>query len=125
MVRFMFNFKSGKHKFIFLSALFLIVAVLGAAFTIITKPHEDTKIIQAQEKTFTMKDLKEHDGTDPNKPIYLTMNGLVYDVTAGKKFYEPGGTYHFLTGTDDSAELNSIGGDIIKREYPVIEKLVE
>lgn len=71
-------------------------------------------------KTYTIEDLKPFDGSDPQKPIYIAMNGYVYDVSAGRSFYEIGGSYHYLAGKDSSSELNLIGGDIIKRKYPVV-----
>jgi len=74
-------------------------------------------------KTFTVEELAHYDGSDPTKPIYLALNGLVYDITAGKKYYEPGGSYHWLAGKDSSTDLNLIGGDIIKRKYPVVGTL--
>lgn len=72
---------------------------------------------------YSLEELAKYDGTDPQKPIYIGMNGLVYDVTAGRNYYEPNGSYHFLAGKDSSEQLNLIGGDIIKRKYPVIGKL--
>ena len=69
-------------------------------------------------------DLAAFDGTDANKPIYIGMNGLVYDVSAGRKFYETGASYHYLAGKDSSTDLNMIGGDIIARKYPVIARFV-
>lgn len=46
--------------------------------------------------------LKAFDGTDPSRPIYVALNGTIYDVTAGARFYGPGGTYHVLAGKDAS-----------------------
>lgn len=74
---------------------------------------------------FTQEELKKYDGTDPNLPIYLALDGNVYDVTKGKEFYEVGGSYHSLAGKDSSLELNIVGGDIIKRKYPVIGRLIK
>ena len=68
-------------------------------------------------------ELKRFDGTDPSLPIYLALEGLVYDVTAGRKFYAVGGPYHWLAGRDSTNDLHIAGGDIIKRKYPVIGRL--
>ncbi len=76
-------------------------------------------------KTFTEKELAPFDGTDPNLPIYLGLNGQVYDVSAGRDYYKVGGPYHFLAGRDSSTELNLIGGSLIKKKYPVIGLLVK
>jgi len=89
------------------------------------KPDSSTQSQKTKEitKTFTLEELKKYDGTNPNLPIYLALDGLVYDVTAGKKFYAPGGAYHSLAGKDSSALLHIAGGDIIKKKYPAVGKL--
>ena len=65
-------------------------------------------------------ELAKHDGSDAHLPIYIALNGLVYDVTSGKSYYIPGGVYHYLAGKDSSLQLNFIGGDIIKEKYPIV-----
>jgi len=50
--------------------------------------------------SLTDDQLLAYDGTDPSKPIYLALNGSIYDVTAGRHFYGPGGSYHFFAGRD-------------------------
>ncbi|KAG8969981.1 hypothetical protein FRC03_012434 [Tulasnella sp. 419] len=49
---------------------------------------------------FTESQLAKYDGTDPEKPIYLAINGDVYDVTVGRHTYGPGGSYHIFAGKD-------------------------
>ncbi|KAH6724265.1 putative membrane steroid-binding protein 2 [Leptodontidium sp. MPI-SDFR-AT-0119] len=56
----------------------------------------------AGPQSLTDTDLKAFDGTDPTKPIYLAINGTIYDVTAGGRHYGPGGSYHFFAGKDAS-----------------------
>lgn len=41
-----------------------------------------------------------YNGSDPKLPIYLALNGTIYDVTKGSKFYGPGGMYHVFAGRD-------------------------
>ena len=72
------------------------------------------------QNTFTVEELKKYSGDNISLPIYLAFEGKVYDVTAGKKFYEPGGAYHYLAGTDATSELHIAGGGIIKSKYPVV-----
>ncbi|KAJ3179450.1 hypothetical protein HDU85_004860 [Gaertneriomyces sp. JEL0708] len=54
------------------------------------------------ELTLTEEELRAHDGSDPSKPIYLGINGKVYDVSSGKgpSYYGPGGGYSFFSGVD-------------------------
>lgn len=48
----------------------------------------------------TEEDLKAYDGTDPDKPIYLGINGIIFDVSASPAFYGPGGHYNHFVGKD-------------------------
>lgn len=70
--------------------------------------------------TFTATTLARYDGTDPTLPIFIAFEGNVYDVSAGRSYYEKGGAYHFLAGTDGTTLLQAIGGDIIKRKYSIV-----
>ncbi|KAG9246718.1 putative membrane steroid-binding protein 2 [Calycina marina] len=53
-------------------------------------------------KQLTDAELAQYDGTDPTKPIYLAINGTIYDVSVGARHYGPGGSYHFFAGADSS-----------------------
>lgn len=116
--------------------IFLIGAVILAATLFLTKDDNKTNQTKsdssqtAQVESFTKTeyteaDLAQYDGTDPDMPIYIGFNGKVYDVTAGKDYYQTGGSYHYLAGRDSSVELNQIGGDIIVKKYPVIGILIK
>lgn len=52
--------------------------------------------------SITDAELKNYDGSDPSTPIYLALNGTIYDVTLGRNFYGPGGSYSFFAGHDAS-----------------------
>ncbi|KAJ9167635.1 hypothetical protein P3X46_019252 [Hevea brasiliensis] len=54
---------------------------------------------------FTADQLIHYNGTDPSKPIYIAIKGRVFDVTAGKSFYGPGGSYAMFSGKDASRAL--------------------
>jgi membrane-associated progesterone receptor component len=41
-------------------------------------------------KDFTVEELKNYDGTGPDGRILVAVNGKVFDVTKGKRFYGPG-----------------------------------
>ncbi len=123
-----------KNRITLLAAIYSLLAIglIGSGY-ILTKrklaPVSAPSVIasnkDAAETTYTESDLKPFDGTDPNKPIYIGLNGFVYDVSAGREYYQSDGPYHYLAGKDSSVELNEIGGAIISRKYPVIGKLIK
>ncbi|XP_028807120.1 probable steroid-binding protein 3 [Neltuma alba] len=49
--------------------------------------------------------LSQYNGSDPSKPIYVAVKGRVFDVSAGKSFYGPGGPYAMFAGKDASRAL--------------------
>ncbi|TVY31915.1 Membrane steroid-binding protein 2 [Lachnellula cervina] len=53
-------------------------------------------------KQYTDSDLAAYDGTNPDLPILLAINGTIFDVSRGRKFYGPGGSYSFFAGADAS-----------------------
>ncbi|GAB2287089.1 Bifunctional protein GlmU [Dionaea muscipula] len=54
---------------------------------------------------FTSRQLKQYDGKDASKPIYVAIKGRVFDVTTGSNFYGPGGSYAMFAGKDASRAL--------------------
>ncbi|XP_050071912.1 membrane-associated progesterone receptor component 1-like [Anopheles maculipalpis] len=56
-------------------------------------------------RDFTVAELKQYDGTQPDGRVLTAVNGNVYDVTKGKAFYGPGGTYAVFGGRDASRGL--------------------
>ena len=107
----------------------LILTVLQLRTIVIPNffSNQETAVVNSdtQLSEFTTSQLAEFDGTNPQKPIYIGMDGLVYDVTEGKKYYQTNGAYHSLAGKDSSEELHKAGGEIIKRKYPVIGKVIQ
>ena len=53
----------------------------------------------------TAEQLKQFDGSDSSKPLYVALKGRIFDVTAGKSFYGPGGAYCMFAGKDASRAL--------------------
>ncbi|XP_014676287.1 PREDICTED: neudesin-like [Priapulus caudatus] len=51
-------------------------------------------------KTFTHDELAKYDGSDMTKPIYMSVRGVVFDVSAGKSFYGKDAPYNALVGKD-------------------------
>ena len=119
--------KTFKIKPIFYILFFAVVLVSGSAFAMRGLGFLKRPAAVETGKLPAMKpeELKAFNGSKAGKPIYLGFEGLVYDVSAGKEYYQTGGTYHYLAGRDSTADLRIAGGDIIKRKYPVIARLAE
>ncbi|KAK8086369.1 heme steroid binding domain-containing protein [Apiospora phragmitis] len=50
----------------------------------------------------TLEELAQFDGRNPESPIYLAINGTIYDVSANRRTYGPGGSYNIFAGVDAS-----------------------
>jgi predicted heme/steroid binding protein len=50
--------------------------------------------------TLTPEQLATFNGTDPKQPIFLAINGTIFDVSAGRHSYGPGGGYSVFAGRD-------------------------
>jgi membrane-associated progesterone receptor component len=56
-------------------------------------------------RIFTLEELHSFNGAQDDQPIYIALNGKVYDVSSGRHFYGPGTSYHALAGHDASVAL--------------------
>jgi len=109
-----------KHKKVF---SLILLMVIGISIGSIQQLRAVNSNSPSNLPKFSQSMLSKYNGDDPNTSIYIGLNGYVYDVTSGKDFYKTGAAYHDLAGKDSSKLLNVIGGDIIKRKYPVIGQL--
>lgn len=66
-----------------------------------TKPAEIKQYLRGPVY-LTPQELAKFDGSDPKSPIYLAINGTIFDVSAGAHTYGPGGSYHAFAGHDAS-----------------------
>ena len=119
---------SKKIKSVFIALIVLNCIVLGTVAFLWIKSdlqvQASKKTNQVQNvKTFTISELAKYNGIDPKLPIYLALDGYVYDISKGAEFYKVGGAYHDLAGKDSSVDLHLVGGGIIKRKYPIVGKL--
>lgn len=50
------------------------------------------------EIIITKKELEEYNGEPESKGLYLSIMGMIYDVSKGVQHYGPGGGYNFFAG---------------------------
>lgn len=47
-------------------------------------------------REFTLLQLAAYDGADDTRPVYLSIGGVVYDVSANRRVYGRGGSYNMM-----------------------------
>ena len=67
-------------------------------------------------RNFTLKQLRHFNGaidekTDEAKPVYLSLAGVVFDVSKGRNFYGPGGPYEVFAGRECGLALAKMSLD--------------
>lgn len=81
-----------------------------------TDKEEEEEEEPEPKRNFTTKQLRYFDGatnenTDEAKPVYLSLAGVVYDVSAGRNFYGPGGPYEVFAGRECGVALARMSFD--------------
>lgn len=72
----------------------------------------------------TPEELSAYSGADPDKPVYLSINGTIYDVSAGRHVYGPGGSYSFFAGKDASrAYVTGCFADDLTQDMRGVEEM--
>ncbi|OUM64938.1 hypothetical protein PIROE2DRAFT_42087, partial [Piromyces sp. E2] len=71
------------------------------------------------DKEFTSEELSQYDGSDPSKPIYISVKRIVYDISSKSDFYKKGKLHNILVGKDSSRALaiTSLNKDDARPEY--------
>ena len=99
----------------------IVVTILILLLTILNLNNNVITAMEVGLPIYTVNSIKEFDGTDQNKPVYIGYEGYVYDVSAGRDdYYDVGRDYHYLAGKDSTTELNIVGGSIIKKKYKIV-----
>ncbi|KAJ7779805.1 progesterone binding protein [Mycena metata] len=71
--------------------------------SIMQAPRDD--LAPPKDDPFTLAQLAEFDGSDPAKPIYVSIKGTVFDVTPKADVYGAGRSYNIFAGKDGSKGL--------------------
>lgn len=70
--------------------LYLLYKIVRSHFETIEPPAPPPPPMAKLRKDMTVAELKKYDGTDAEGRVLLAVNGIIFDVTRGKKFYGPG-----------------------------------
>lgn len=99
----------------------ITIAILILSLTLFNLNDNVITAMESGLPVFTKTTIQSFDGSDTNKPIYIAYEGYVYDVSPGRnEYYNIGKDYNYLTGKDSTAELNIVGGSIIKKKYKIV-----
>jgi len=55
-------------------------------------PKQPVQLEKPKDTLITQEELAAADGSNPDKPIYVAIKGVVFDVSKNKA-YQPGGSY--------------------------------
>ncbi|KAI6021517.1 cytochrome b5 [Pisolithus microcarpus] len=89
--------------------------------TIMQPPRDDLDPPKCDP--ITLKELEEYDGSDPSRPIYVSIKGDVFDVTRKRDVYGKGGSYNIFAGKDGSRALgmSSLKPEDARTEMKVLD----
>ncbi|KAL1760690.1 progesterone binding protein [Schizophyllum commune] len=66
---------------------------------------ENPNLAPPKDDPYTLEELKAFDGTDPARPIYVSIKGTIFDVSPKRDVYGPGRAYGLFAGKDASKGL--------------------
>lgn len=73
-----------------LIAYLLFKIIVRGRSEIVARTSPDEPKLPKLHKDFTIQELKAFDGTQADGRVLVAVNGHVYDVSKGRKFYGPG-----------------------------------
>ncbi|XP_014232223.1 membrane-associated progesterone receptor component 2 [Trichogramma pretiosum] len=107
----------------------LVAVIVLLVYKIFFSSHKNQeaaapiKQLPKLRRDFTVEELRPYNGTGPDGRILVAVNGNVYDVTKGARFYGPGGPYGAFGGRDASRGLATFSVVPGKDEYDDLSDL--
>lgn len=74
----------------------LIYKIVKSRNFVPSSQPEEPPLPKLKKRDFTVEELKKYDGTGEDGRVLVAVNGNVYDVTKGKRFYGPGECIIFI-----------------------------
>lgn len=68
----------------------LIYKIVKSRNLVPSNQPQEPPLPKLKKRDFTVEELKKYDGTGEDGRVLVAVNGNVYDVTKGKRFYGPG-----------------------------------
>ncbi|KAI5443559.1 probable steroid-binding protein 3 [Lathyrus oleraceus] len=78
----------------------VVSARSGSLFEVAEPRREPVQVGEITEA-----ELRLYNGSDKSKPILISVKGQIYDVSEGRNFYGPGGSYTMFAGKECSRAL--------------------
>ena len=69
---------------------FLIYKIVSSRKATESGPPPEPELPPLKKQDFTLQQLREYDGKNNGGRLLIAVNGKVFDVTKGKRFYGPG-----------------------------------
>lgn len=103
----------------------LIYKILKQNNTAEPPPPQDTLPPPLKKQDMTLGELRRYDGVSPDSGdrICVAVNGKVFDVTKGKRFYGLGGPYSGFAGRDASRGLATFSVEPVSDEFDDLSDL--
>ncbi|KXN82262.1 putative steroid-binding protein 3 [Leucoagaricus sp. SymC.cos] len=92
------------------------------AKSIMQPPRDD--LLPPKDDPMTTEELKQYDGSDPSKSIYVAIKGDIFDVSHKADSYGPGKSYNIFAGKDGSRGLgrSSLKTEDAVADYSVLDE---
>ena len=109
----------------------LTFAILYLVYKILFQKEEELVITveppkpPMKKQDMTLQQLRQYDGVSENSDdrICVAVNGKIFDVSKGKRFYGPGGPYSGFAGRDASRGLATFSVEPVSNDYDDLSDL--